>query len=319
MNLQTKIKLKPNQFNQIDYNSKVLLLGSCFSEHIGDKFEYFKFQQLQNPFGILFHPLAIENLITNAINKKEYTKDDLFFNNEQWHCYDAHSRLSNTSETQLLQDLNDAINTTHQFINDASHIVITLGTAWAYRFIETDEFVANCHKIPQKKFLKELLSVEDISESLEGIMNLVKSINPKVIFTFTVSPVRHIKDGFVENMQSKSHLITAIHNVISDCSLSKAEAYFPSYEIMMDELRDYRFYNEDMLHPNNTAVNYIWDRFAEVWISEETKETMHTIEEIQKGMAHRSFNPNSEAHSSFLLHLNDKKTLVNSRFPHIVF
>jgi hypothetical protein len=316
MNLQTKIKLKPNQFNQIDYNSKVLLLGSCFSENIGKKFEYLKFQQKQNPFGILFHPLAIETLITNVINEKQYTSDDIFLHNEQWHCYDAHSRLSNSSKEQLLQDLNDNIANAHQFLNEASHVVITLGTAWVYRFIETDAFVANCHKIPQKKFLKELLSVEKITESLEAIMSLVRSINPKVTFIFTVSPVRHIKDGFVENMQSKAHLITAIHHVVEPRSHNY---YFPSYELVMDELRDYRFYNADMLHPNTTAINYIWERFVAVWISQETQTTIQSVEEIQKGIAHRPFNPKSDAHQAFLKQLDDKKILVESRFPHITF
>ena len=152
MNLQTKIPLKPNPFNQIDYNAKVLLLGSCFSENIGETFEYFKFQQKQNPFGIMFHPLAIETLITNVINEKQYTSDDIFLHNEQWHCYDAHSRLSNSSKEQLLQDLNDNITNAYQFLHEASHVVITLGTAWAYRFIETDAFVANCQKFRRRNF-----------------------------------------------------------------------------------------------------------------------------------------------------------------------
>nr|WP_321231579.1 GSCFA domain-containing protein [uncultured Psychroserpens sp.] len=316
MNLQTNIPFQSQQFNQIDYNSKVLLLGSCFSENIGEKFEYFKFQQLQNPFGILFHPLAVERLITNAINEKVYAKTDVFFHNEQWHCYDAHSRLSNASKDQLLLDLNHNINVTHRFLKEASHIVITLGTAWAYRYIETDTHVANCHKIPQKKFLKELLSVVQIAESLEAIMSLIKSINPDVSFIFTVSPVRHIKDGFIENTQSKSHLISAIHQVVEP---RNHKYYFPSFEIMMDELRDYRFYNEDMLHPNITAVNYIWERFYEVWISEASQSTMKDVDTIQKGLAHRPFNVKSDAHQAFLQQLKTKETLVKSRFPHIVF
>lgn len=319
MNLQTNIPLQPQQFNQIDYNSKVLLLGSCFSENIGEKFEYFKFQKLQNPFGILFHPLAIETLVTNAINEKEYTKGDIFFHNEQWHCFDAHSRLSNPSEDQLLKDLNTSIKKTHEFLKSTSHVIITLGTAWIYRFIETDTHVANCHKIPQKQFLKELLSVEQIVESLDAIISLLRSINPNVSIIFTVSPVRHIKDGFIENTQSKSHLITAVHNVITDRSLSAVEGYFPSYEIMMDELRDYRFYDEDLLHPNKTAVNYIWERFQNVWISEAHKATMKDVEEIQKGLVHRPFNSKSDAHLTFLQQLENKKTLVNSRFSHILF
>lgn len=316
MNLQTKIPLQPQQFNQIDYCSKVLLLGSCFSENIGEKFEYFKFQQLQNPFGILFHPLAIETIITNAINEKEYTKDDLIFHNEQYHCFDAHSCLSDTSEKVILERLKTNIKETHELLNEASHIIITLGTAWTYRYIETDTHVANCHKLPQKQFLKELLSIDQIVESLEGIMSLVKTINPNVAFIFTVSPVRHLKDGFVENTQSKSHLIAAIHHLVAP---RHHKYYYPSYEIMMDELRDYRFYNADMIHPNQTAVNYIWERFQSVWISEETQSTMKAVDDIQKGLSHLPFNPNSDAHQAFLQQLEQKKTAINSRFSHIEF
>lgn len=319
MNLQTKIPLKPKQSNQIDYKSKVLLIGSCFSENIGSKFNYFKFQHLQNPLGILFHPLAIERLITNAINEKKYTKDDIFHYNEQWHCFEAHSKLSNTSEAELLQNLNTEISKTNAFLKEASHIIITLGTAWAYRFIESDSYVTNCHKVKQKKFSKELLSVDEIKESLGRILTLVGSTNPKAQFIFTVSPVRHIKDGFVQNTQSKAHLITAIHQLLSLRTASRNLAYFPSFEIMIDELRDYRYYNEDMLHPNKTGINYIWHKFKSVWISEETKKTMDDIELIQKGLGHKPINENSEAHQNFISKLKEKQKVLSEKHPHIIF
>ncbi|WP_298902497.1 GSCFA domain-containing protein [uncultured Psychroserpens sp.] len=316
MNFQTNIPIQPQQFNQIDYHSKVLLLGSCFSENIGDKFSYFKFQKFQNPFGILFHPLAIERLITNAINEKIYTKDDIVFHNEQWHCFDAHSKLSSPSEIELLQNLNTHLEATRQFLSETTHVIITLGTAWAYRFIETDKFVANCHKIPQKKFLKELLEVDQIVQSLEAIVSLIRSINAKASVIFTVSPVRHTKDGFTQNTLSKAHCIAAIHQVADP---RHHNYYFPSYEIMMDELRDYRFYSDDMIHPNATAVQYIWNRFHDTWISEETQKTMNAIDSIQKGLAHRPFNPKSEAHQTFLHQLTHQQSIINSKFPHIEF
>jgi lysophospholipase L1-like esterase len=319
MNLQTNVPLKPKQSNQIDYKSKVLLIGSCFSENIGNKFNYFKFQHLQNPLGILFHPLAIERLIANAIGEKEYKKDDIFNYNEQWHCFEAHSKLSNTSEVELLQNLNTETSKTHAFLKEASHIIITLGTAWAYRFIESDSYVANCHKVKQKKFLKELLSVDEIKESLDRVLTLVGSINPKAQFIFTVSPVRHIKDGFVQNTQSKAHLITAIHHLLSLRTASRNLAYFPAFEIMIDELRDYRYYSEDMLHPNKTGINYIWHKFKLVWITEETKKTMDGIELIQKGMAHKPFNENSEAHQNFISKLKEKQKVLSEKHPHIIF
>ena len=316
MKLQTKILLKPQQHNQIDYHSNLLLLGSCFVENIGNKLDYFKFQNLYNPFGVLFHPLAIENLITNAINEKVYALSDIFFQNEQWHCYDAHSKLSSTSKDELLHSLNEQIKITNQSINRATHIIITLGTAWVYRHIETDTIVANCHKVPQKKFLKKLLSVDEIAESLQSIVALIRSVNSKASILFTVSPIRHLKDGFVENTQSKAHLIAAIHNIVET---RKNLHYFPSYEIMMDELRDYRFYAEDMVHPNQLAINYIWKKFQDVWISTEVLQTMDEVDSIQKAMQHKSFNPNSEAHQKFLQNLELKISKLQSQFPYIVF
>jgi hypothetical protein len=313
MQLQTIIPLKKETRNPIDYNSKLLLLGSCFSENIGDKLNYYKFQTNQNPFGILFHPKAIENLITNAINEKKYLPEDLIFQNERWHCFDAHSHLSSPDKSELFSNLNSAISATNKQLKEATHIIITLGTSWVYRFIETDTIVANCHKIPQKKFLKELLSVDEVTESLEAIIALLKSVNKDVNVLFTVSPIRHLKDGFLENTQSKSHLITVIHSILS----SNNTFYFPSYEIMMDELRDYRFYAEDMIHPNKTAINYIWERFIETWISENSKSTMKEVETIQKGISHRPFNENSEQHQKFLKNLEVKKKNLKNQFPFI--
>ena len=302
MNFRTNIQLQKER-NQIDYNSKLLLIGSCFSENIYKKLDYFKFNTFSNPFGILFNPKAIEKLITNAINLNVYTEKDVFQLNERWHCFDAHSDLSATNKDELVRNLNTSITNTNKFINEASHIVITLGTAWVYRFIKTDNYVGNCHKIPQKKFLKELLSVNEILDSLENICTLINEINPQVNIIFTVSPVRHLKDGFTENSLSKSHLLSAIHQIIDK---RKQKYYFPSYEIMMDDLRDYRFYNNDMLHPNETAINYIWEQFQNVWINEKSGSLMKEIDTIQKGLAHKPFNPNSEQHQQFLAHLNQK-------------
>ncbi|WP_400080663.1 GSCFA domain-containing protein [Winogradskyella sp. R77965] len=316
MKLQTQIPLGKQPHNQIDYNSKVLLLGSCFSENIGSKFDYYKFQSKVNPFGILFHPLAIENLITRAINKDYYTENDVHFVNEQWCCLDAHSKLNSASKDNLLKRLNEQIELTNQRINESTYIIITLGTSWVYRDITSDKIVANCHKLPQKQFLKELLSVDQITESLEAIISLVRSINPKVNFLFTVSPVRHIKDGFVENTLSKSHLISAIHNVIEP---RWHHYYFPSYEIMMDELRDYRFYDEDMIHPNAVAIDYIWEKFKHVWISDEIESTMQDVDTVQKGLKHKPFNTKSEAHQKFITKLQSRIKDLCEKYPHFNF
>jgi lysophospholipase L1-like esterase len=316
MLLQTKIPLSTEKSNPISYDSKLILLGSCFSENIGDKLKYFKFRTTQNPFGILFHPKAIENLIVNSINEKVYSENDIVFQNERWHCFDAHSSLSSADKNELLANLNSKIKSTKKSLEEATHIIITLGTSWIYRFTETDTTVANCHKIPQKKFLKELLSVDEVSESLDAIISLLKSINKDIKVIFTVSPVRHLKDGFMENTLSKSHLIAGIHSAID---IKNNTHYFPSYEIMMDELRDYRFYAEDMIHPSKTAINYIWERFHGAWIDEKITKIMDEIDVIQKGIAHKPFNKNSDQHQKFLEKLSEKQEKITSVFPFIHF
>ncbi|MFG6687787.1 GSCFA domain-containing protein [Mariniflexile sp. HNIBRBA6329] len=321
MKLQTQIPLQKQSDNLIDYNSNILLLGSCFVENIGEKLSYFKFQNLQNSFGILFQPKAIETLISSAINHREYSEKDIFFCNEQWHCFEAHSKLSNPSKDVLLSNLNHAVEATNQQINTSTHIIITLGTAWVYRFLESNQLVANCHKVPQRQFDKELLSVETITQSLEAIVDSIKSVNPKVSIIFTVSPVRHIKDGFVENTQSKAHLISAIYQFLNRQSSidNRQLSYFPSFEIMMDELRDYRFYAEDMLHPNQTAIHYIWEKFQEVWMSHDAIKTMKVVDEVQKGLQHKPFNPNSEAHQKFILGLKERQIQLQKEYLHMKF
>jgi hypothetical protein len=321
MKLQTKIPVGKQPNNLIDYNSKILLLGSCFVENIGKKLNYFKFQNTINPFGILFHPKAIETLIEKAVNRKEYTEKDVFFHNERWHCFDAHSKLSNVLKEELILQLNTILALTTQQLNNATHIIITLGTAWVYKFLERNQIVANCHKVPNKKFKKEILSVDKIVTSIENIEGFIRSKNPDIQLIYTVSPVRHLKDGFVENNQSKSHLITAIHNFLNRKSeiQNRNSVYFPSYEIMMDELRDYRFYAEDMLHPNKTAVNYIWEKFQQVWVSSEASKTMDEVETVQKGLLHKPFSPNTNSHQQFLQDLEIKKAQLQSNFPHILF
>lgn len=318
MNFTTPIPI-PKTNNPIDYNSKIVSLGSCFAVNMAEKFEYFKFPISTNPFGILFHPLAIEKLIYFAVSGKQFTEEDIFFLNERWHCFDTHSDLSNADKDELIANLNAIVQLTHKQITQASHIIITYGTSWVYRNIEKNTIVANCHKVPQKLFSKEILSVETIENSIQNTLDLIQKVNPKVNFIFTVSPVRHIKDGFVENQVSKANLILAIYGQLQTEHCKLNTAYFPSYEIMMDELRDYRFYAEDMLHPSSVAINYIWERFFQTQISEEIHPVMEQVCNIQKGLQHRPFNPNSESHQQFLSKLQDKMMQIQKQFPQIQF
>lgn len=318
MNFRTQIPI-PKSNHLKDYNSKIVSLGSCFAVNMAEKLDYFKFQNSCNPVGILFHPLAIEKLIDFAVSGKQFTDNDIFFHNERWHCFDVHSDLSNSNKDELLETLNTIIKSTKQELEEASHIIITYGTSWVYRNIESDSIVANCHKVPQKQFTKELLSVEEIEESIANAIKLIHAVNPNCNIIFTVSPVRHIKDGFVENQLSKAHLISSIHSVLETEQGKSNTEYFPSYEIMMDELRDYRFYAEDMLHPNQVAIDYIWKRFKETTISETAFSTMDEVESIQKSLSHKPFNPNSTSHLKFESKLREKITKLESQYSFMKF
>ncbi len=316
MNFTTTIPISKSS-NPIDYDSRIISLGSCFAQNIGEKFSYFKFQNTVNPFGIIFNPVSIENLISRVVNNQKFTENDIFFHNDLWHCFEVHSELSHSDKTIFLDRLNQILSDFHLQIFKSTHFQITYGTSWVYRNKSSNSVVANCHKLPQSQFEKEILSVATIEESIQNTIDLIQKVNPNCQFIFTVSPVRHIKDGFVENQRSKAHLISALHNFVT-LSLSKCN-YFPSYEIMMDELRDYRFYAEDMLHPSQMAIDYIWKRFSENYISEENFATMDEVCSIQKGLAHRPFNPNTASHQKFLNTLKNKIVKLQEQFPRINF
>ena len=316
MQFTTKIPIQKYQ-NPITYESKIMALGSCFAENMSEKFEYFKFQNLVNPFGIIFNPVSIEKLINRVVNKIEFTENDIFFHNDLWHCYEVHSELSNPNKEDFLKELNYLIFQSFNSLIQTSHLIITYGTSWVYRNIESNEIVANCHKVPQKQFSKEILSIESIDKSIKKSIELIQKVNPNCNFIFTVSPVRHIKDGFIENQRSKSHLISVIHSAHN--SQLTIQNYFPSYEIMMDELRDYRFYAEDMLHPNQTAIDYIWIKFFENYVDENEFGLMNQVSEVQRALKHRPFNPNSESHQKFLSNLQQKINTLAVKLPQIKF
>ncbi|QBZ96656.1 GSCFA domain-containing protein [Flavobacterium sangjuense] len=316
MDFTTKVPIAKSN-NPINYDSKIVSLGSCFAENMGEKFSYFKFQNETNPFGIIFNPVSIEKLISRAVTNQKFTENDILFHNDLWHCFEVHSELSHPDKEIFLQNLNQILEQTNNQITASTHIIITYGTSWVYRNKAAEKIVANCHKVPQSQFDKEILSVTTIEKSIKNTIDLIQKVNTNCYFIFTVSPVRHIKDGFVENQRSKANLISALHNVVT-LSLLKCN-YFPSYEILMDELRDYRFYAEDMLHPNQTAIDYIWIRFFENYISEENHATMEEVCSIQKALAHRPFNPNSDSHQKFLSNLNDKIIRLQEKFPHFQF
>jgi hypothetical protein len=319
MKLQTEIPLNPEE-NQLDYASKILLLGSCFSENIGAKFDFYKFQNLQNPFGVIFNPISLEKLVIRAMENLPFSEENIFQHQGIWKCFEAHSELSSLDKNEFLENLNSSLQNLREALFSSTHIIFTYGTSWVYKHIESGEIVANCHKLPQKDFKKELLSIETISKSIQNTIEKISAINPNVSIISTVSPVRHIKDGFTENSLSKAHLLSAIHHSVQQPSATNhQQKYFPAYEIMMDELRDYRFYAEDMLHPNKTAIEIIWQKFSHVWISSKTETLQKEIASIQAGLNHKPFNPESAEHIKFLANLQQKIIAVQQQFQYILF
>ena len=315
MKLQTQLPLEI-QSPVIDYSSKLVLLGSCFAENIAEKFSYYKFQNNVNPLGVLFHPVAILDLLSRARQNKFYTDNDVFFSNGYWQSFQAHSRLNSTSQSEILDHLNKALKLTQNQLQSASHVILTFGTAWVYKHKQSKTTVANCHKQPQSEFDKSILSVDELQDTFNSIISVLKSFNPKVTVVFSISPVRHLKDGFVENNHSKSQLISALHPIVSS---SENTHYFPSFELVMDELRDYRFYKDDMMHPNQLAIDYIWERFQSSWIESDVKLTMNEVSRLQKGLDHKPFNPSSKAHIAFLSNLSKGVDTLVCKYPFMKF
>jgi hypothetical protein len=315
MNFTTKIPISKSN-SPIDYSSQIVALGSCFAENMGEKFDFYKFQNTTNPFGIIFNPVSIEKILERAIHLNYFTETDLFFHNELWHCYEVHSDLSQPNKETMLSNLNRLLTEMNSKLAAATNLFITYGTSWVYQLKSTGIVVANCHKVAQDQFEKVILSVTEIENAIQNSIDLIQKLNPNCQVVFTVSPVRHIKDGFVENQRSKANLISALHSSISQQPTS---SYFPSYEIVMDELRDYRFYAQDLLHPNAVAIDYIWEHFCESNISEAAQQVMQEVESIQKGMAHRPFHPDSISHSKFLQKLKEKSAQLEAQFPYMKF
>lgn len=309
MNFRTVIPIKKSNL-KIGYQSRILSLGSCFAVNIFEKLDYYKFRAESNPFGILFHPLAIEKVVIKALKNDFFTKDDFFQHNNLWHCFDFHSELSQNNLQDIQKVANQKLTELNHILKQSHFLFITLGTAWVYEHHQKG-IVANCHKVPQTDFSKRLLSVKEIETSLQNIIEQAENINPNLKIVFTVSPVRHLKDGFSENQLSKAHLISSVHSVLANNPNCE---YFPSYEIMMDELRDYRFYADDMLHPSSFAINYIWQRFVETFIGEEFLDDMKEIDSIQKGLQHKPFNTENEQFKKFKIHLDAQIKNIKEKF-----
>lgn len=270
---------------------------------MGERMKKNKFDCLLNPFGTLFNPHSIAKCISYSLEAKNFTVEEFKNSNGLFFHYDFHSELSYPSAEESLHEINKQLKLTKNCLKESDYLFITFGTAWVYRLKENAEIVANCYKQPPENFDKELLDIQAIYLSYKKLIPELISLNPKLKIIFTLSPVRHLKDGFHENQLSKSTLLLAIEKILGEFTSC---SYFPAYEILMDDLRDYRFYAEDLVHPNQTAINYIWQKFSIYYFTLESHQILEEIAKINASMDHRAFNPQSKEHQKFLKNLQDK-------------
>jgi hypothetical protein len=304
---------------QIAYGDKLLLIGSCFTEHIGNSLNELKFTVLQNPNGILFDPASVCRSIISYIQDRQYDESELFQLNEIWHSWQHHSRFSNVDKTEGLQAINQSQRQAHQFLKEADWVIITLGSSFVYqltdeakKITESSGLVANCHRAPAQWFQKRLLAIDEIIAALDNCYHQLIRFNPKLNIIFTVSPVRHIRDGVVENNRSKARLIEAVHHLVD--KFDKLY-YFPAYELVIDVLRDYRFYDADLAHPNYMATNFVLEKFRETCIDEPSQRLMEEVRKIVIARKHRAFQPETMAHKDFLKTHFEKAKALQERYP----
>lgn len=306
----------------ITHRHKLLLMGSCFTENIGEKLDRYKFTTLQNPNGILFNPVSVADALTDYIEGRQFTESDLFFFNEGWHSWKHHSRYSALSPDEALQKINGATKNAQAFLADADYVFLTLGSAWTYSLTDKaagnkSGFVAaNNHKAPADWFNRRLLTVEDVLRVLDNVMHRLFLFNPKLKIIFTISPVRHLREGAVENNRSKAVLIQAVHHLVN--KFDKLY-YFPAYELVIDDLRDYRYYAEDLVHPNYFATQYVWEKFVDACMGEKTKALMEEIHTLNQARNHKAFNPQSAQHKQFLRTALEKTKTLQAAHPYLDF
>ena len=318
--MQFRSEFTPKPFSaKINHTDKLLLVGSCFTEQIGKKLDAHKFDVLENPNGILFNPISISKALNSYVKEKIYTEDELFYHNELWASREHHTRFSDIDKASTLKKINDEQQLAIQFIKKADWILLTLGSAFVYEWKNMDDegdyknVAANCHKIPTDKFNRRLLDTTEIIKLLQNMQEAVYSINPSAKFIYTISPVRHLREGFIENNRSKATLIQAVHTLTND----KNVFYFPAYELIIDDLRDYRFFAEDLVHPNHAATNYVWEKFLPAVMTLSTQEVMKEINEINAAKNHKPFNENSSAHFSFKLKYLHKAKVLQAAYQYL--
>lgn len=316
MNFITPVEL-PVGLPMLTHADRMMLLGSCFATHIGTRLADAKFRCDVNPYGVLYNPLSISAALREIGEGKIYTQDDLFFFRECWHSPMHHGDFSSSSVEETLRTINERIASARSTIFNADCLLLTFGTAWVYEQKETGYIVGNCHKQPEKNFVRRRLTVGEIVQDYTSLLSGLLARNPKLKVLFTVSPIRHVRDGLHANQLSKATLLLAIDQL--QAAFPENVFYFPAYELVLDELRDYRFYADDMVHPSEVAVRYVWERFSSVCFPPETLWIMEESENIRRALAHKPFHPGSKEHKRFLGQIVLKIDRLNGKYPYLDF
>jgi GSCFA family len=301
---------------RIRYQQKILLTGSCFTEHIGHHLMEIKMDVLQNPNGILFDPWSVANGLLSYLEPVLYLPEDLFFHHELWQSWKHHGQFSGTMQQTVLNKINQSQQAAHSFLKQADWLIITLGSAFTYILKDQNKPVANCHRAPANWFTKKLLPVEEMLAVLDEALHRLFDFNPRLQIIFTISPVRHIRDGVIENNRSKARLIEVAHQLVNKFNRTY---YFPAYELVIDVLRDYRFYDKDLVHPNYMATNYVIDRFMEHYMQPESRLLAEEIRKLQISRKHRSLHPDTDLHRKFMQEQYAKTLELAGKYPFLDF
>ncbi len=294
------IPLKPGF--EINHSNKLYLSGSCFAESIGGLLQEHKFETQVNPSGILFNPLSIYTNLADCLAQKQFDSNYLIEKGGEYFSFLHHSSVNNFSKDKLAEKINQTNSAVFKFIKEADYFIITFGTAFYYKHVALNTCVANCHKQSGNTFEKKLLTVGEITEQYHQLLNELAKINPKLKIIFTVSPVKYLKDGVEENNLSKATLLLSIHELIKN---NVNCFYFPAYELVTDDLRDYRFYKEDLAHPNEIAIKYIWDKFSETYFNDKTKLLNQKINKLNIALNHKMLHNNTEESAKFKKHIEE--------------
>jgi hypothetical protein len=303
---------------QLSYRRNFLMVGSCFTENIGNCLQNLCFPILTNPCGILYNPASMAGCLDLLVSEKQVVDSDLFHANGLWNNFSFHSRFSHPDKEKALTRMKNSLSLATAQLKTASHLFLTFGTSWAYRENEQGNIVGNCHKLPGNRFMRERLSVEQMTAQWVALLDRLINMNPELVIVLTVSPIRHLKDGSYENQVSKAGLFLLVDNLISQYGSGRI-IYFPSYELIMDELRDYRFYAADMLHLSETATAYVQEKFNGVFINKESKEIILKVDKIVKSLAHKPFLVENSANNDLLSRLNEEAIQLATDHPYVNF